>query len=212
MRITAKVLQAIGVPATRIDEHIDPINGAILFAKLSTSEQVAAFIANAAYETGFFLNLTENLNYTEERILQVFGRRITPAQAKLCARNPNKLGDWVYANRNGNGGVESGDGFRFRGRGYFHTTGRANYKALNGTVGRHILPDGSEADIDFTKKPLILSDPTFAALSAAQYWIDNKLSSCESFEAICIKINGGENGLDARKQIYTKLLNALKTI
>lgn len=100
---------------------------------INTPQQRAAFLAQVAVESQESQNTTENLNYTTaQRLQEVFGRSRfpTPAAAAPYLRSPEALGNRVYANRNGNGDEASGDGYRYRGRGFMQTTGRENYRAV----------------------------------------------------------------------------------
>ena len=107
---------------------------------LASSLRGAHLIGQCAHESGGFTRRIESLYYSSgDRIFAVFGRKyfggITDAEG--FAKNQRKLGNHVYANRMGNGDARSGDGFRFRGRGYLQLTGRENYRSL----GRRISLD-----------------------------------------------------------------------
>lgn len=128
--------------------------------------QLAYILATAYGEAGSSLKpVSENLNYTASRIVQVWPTRFANvADAKPYARNPQKLANKVYANRNGNGPESSGDGWRYRGRGPVQLTGRANYrkfglennpdKALDLPTAVHILFEGMLTGA-FTGKKLV---------------------------------------------------------
>ncbi len=90
--------------------------------------QVAYILATPMIETGgSFVPIVENLNYSAQGLLTTFKKYFTPAQAYACARQPQKIANRAYANRNGNGDEASGDGWKYRGRGFVQITGRANY-------------------------------------------------------------------------------------
>lgn len=91
---------------------------------------LAYILASAYHEVGSSLQpISENLNYTAERIRQVWPTRFASVSAaQPYARNPQKLANRVYGGRLGNGNEASGDGWRFRGRGYIQITGRVNYR------------------------------------------------------------------------------------
>lgn len=90
---------------------------------------LAYILATAFHETGRVMQpVLENLNYSAERLLVVFPRYFTPEQARQYARKPEKIANRVYAGRLGNRDEDSGDGWRFRGRGLVQITGRTNYE------------------------------------------------------------------------------------
>lgn len=170
---------------------------------INTPERMAAFVAQVGHESIGFTHLEENLNYTKaETIVSVFkhdydtnkNRVIDPAElefAKQFIRQPEKLANFVYANQNGNGPVESGDGWKFRGRGLLQVTGRENYEACGKALG-----------VDFLEAPAALALPSWACLSAGWYWSChrlNDLADSGDFETMTRRINGGLNGLDDRK-------------
>jgi len=165
----------------------------------------AAFIAQLAHESADFTRTVENLNYSAKGLVKTWPSRFRFPDAgeahlerfedgKLNAtafhRQPEKIANHVYANRMGNGPPESGDGWRFRGRGYIQITGRAMYSAY--TV---------DSGVDVVAHPELLELPEHAAASAAWFW--NRIGGCRyvkdgDFEGLTRKINGGLIGLDDR--------------
>jgi putative chitinase len=114
--------------------HIDPVWEAALNTTfdrfdISTPFRQAAFIGQAAHESGNFKMLVENLNYRAETLMKVWPKRFPTLEfAKQYERDPKKIANSVYANRMGNRDEASGDGFRFRGRGLFKP------QAMQGTI------------------------------------------------------------------------------
>src|SRR5262249_42360624 len=99
-------------------------------------ERQAAFLAQIAYESSEFRRLVENLDYTAKRLMDVWPNRFTTlAKAQAYEHRPERLGNYVYAKRLGNGDEQSGDGFRFRGRGLLQITGRGNYRSIGDAIG-----------------------------------------------------------------------------
>ncbi len=88
----------------------------------------------------------------------------TEALANAYARQPQKIANKVYANRMSNGDEASGDGYKFRGRGYIQLTGKANYTLFGKAIGE-----------DITANPDVVSGK-YALLSAAGFWLNNGLS------------------------------------
>lgn len=168
MMLTAEQLQqAMRCPVQRALHWQPALNSAMRRFGISTPRRVGHFIAQLGHES-LSLSLTEeNLSYgTLARLLAVFGSRLPAAAAGQYLRQPEKLGNQVYAGRNGNGNVASGDGYRYRGRGPIQVTGRDNYRRVGQLIG-HPLED----------QPDLLLDPAVGALAAAAYWQDNGLNA-----------------------------------
>ena len=107
-----------------------------------------------------------------------------------------------YEGRKDLGNVESGDGPRYKGRGIFQLTGRANYR----TYGRKL-------GVDFEGHPEFAALPQFAVLTACQYWVDHNIGPyAEKDEIVEVtkKINGGTRGLPDRITYTKKAAAALK--
>lgn len=136
-------------------------------------------------ESQGFTLLEENLYYTTPSRINAFFRAVdSDAEASLYVRNPKRLANKVYANRNGNGDEASGDGWAFRGRGLFQLTGRANYKSASEGVGMGAV---------YLHKPNLVSDPSDACLTAAWYWQSkgcNQLIDAGDFDRTTRMING----------------------
>ena len=102
---------------------------------ITTNLRLAHFLAQCALESNRFKATVENLNYSAQRLLKVFPKYFKGVDPALYANNPVKIGNRVYASRMGNGNEASGDGFRFRGRGYIQLTGRNNYTSFSNFIG-----------------------------------------------------------------------------
>lgn len=167
-----------------------PLDDACDLYEIATPQRQAHFLAQAAHESAGFTLLTENLRYSAAALLQTWPRRFTPASAVEFAYNPERIAERVYGGRMGNGPEGSGDGWRYRGRGLFQVTGRANYEAC-----------GRELGLDLLSAPHLLCLPRNAARSAGWYWRSrgcNALADEGDFEGITQKVNGGTNGLAER--------------
>jgi putative chitinase len=178
--------------------------------QINTPQRLAHFFAQALHETGNFSVLRENMNYSEERLLQIFGvgkhsAAITPAEAKTLAHNPEKIAERIYglgnpkmANMLGN--TQAGDGYLYRGNGVLQTTGRDNHKRM-----------GIACGVDFENHPDLVTDPQHALKPALQKWTDDHLNTYadqNDITTITKKINGGSIGLPERKALFEKLLPA----
>ena len=128
----------------------------------------------------------------------------TEAKALQYERKPEKIANLVYGSRMGNGDEASGDGYKFRGRGYIQLTGKNNYAAFGKAINEDIT---ANPDLVSTKYPL---------LSAAWFWSSNSLNALAdkgaddaSVTAITKRVNGGTIGLPDRikhfKEYYTLL-------
>lgn len=173
---------------------VDPINSAaLLYGVAYDRESMVEWLAQCAHESLSFNRLEENLNYTAERLVQVWPTRfpsITVAAA--YARNPHKLADFVYSNRMGNGSVESGDGWNYRGRAILMVTGLANYRAVSKRLG----------DPSIVTCPARLCTRSIAAMAAAAWWFDHphlrELADAGDTVSITRVVNGGTVGLAER--------------
>lgn len=150
---------------------------------IDTPRRIAAFIGQCSHESSAFTRLEENLYYTDPtRIAKMFSALRQVEQARAYARNPKALANVVYAGRNGNGNVESGDGWIFRGRGLIQITGRGNYRDAAAGTGLPCL-----------SAPEIVADHAAAAMTAAWYWKAhglNALADLWQIDGITRGING----------------------
>jgi len=168
-----------------------------LFEKyqLNTPLRIAHFMAQIEHESG--LNpVSENLNYSAKGLLTTFPKYFNNETALLYAKHPQLIANKVYANRMSNGSEDSGEGWKYRGRGFIQITGKENYFRLS-----------NDTDIDCLKNPdLLLQEPN-AMISALWFWDLkglNALADKDDIKAITKKINGGYNGLVSRTQFLEK--------
>jgi len=169
---------------------------------LTTPKRIAAFMAQCGHESGGFVFLTENLNYSAAGLMKTFAKYFPDqATANAYARQPDKIANKVYANRMGNGDEASGDGARYKGRGLIQVTGKDNYFWFASSL--EITP---EAAAEYMQ--------TFegAAQSACWYWETtelNKLADTGDILTMTKRINGGTIGLEDRKKHYAHALHVL---
>lgn len=200
--ITVAQLVAAGIGPTQARAFADPLSAACALFDISTPARIAAFIAQAAHESMKFTRLEENLYYTTpERIKAFFSKVRSLEHASKLARNPEALANTVYANRLGNGDEASGDGFRYRGRGLFHLTGRANYTLAMVALNRH-----------YVANPDLVAQPSDACLTAAHYWTSrnlNPLADSWQIDEITRSINGPAMlGAAERQQMSEEAMRA----
>lgn len=170
--------------------------------KFSVIDQ-AMFIAQCAHESGEFNILSENLNYSAERLLVVFPKYFNKATVQKFNRNPQAIANTVYANRMGNGDFASGDGFKYAGKGILQNTGKESYRQCS------IDLYGDEKIL--LNNPEFLRTPDVAVKAAMWFWMKNNLKSCGS-DITCAtkKINGGKNGIEERMRYFDKALQILQ--
>lgn len=171
----------------------------------NTDLRLAHFLAQCSHESGGFKAVTENLNYSADGLLKIFPRYFDAATAAQYARQPEKIANRVYAGRMGNGAEVSGDGFKFRGRGYIQLTGKDNYSAFDKTVSDDIL---NAPDLVATKYPL--ASAAFFFNKNNIWTICDKGDGADTILAVTKKVNGGTIGLEHRTSEFVKIWNALK--
>lgn len=174
--------------------------------ELNTPLRLAHFLAQAGHESGGFKAVNENLNYGAKGLLGIFKKYFpTPEKAALYERKPEKIANLVYGGRMGNGPEASGEGWKFRGRGYIQLTGKDNYKAFDAVVAESIVDN---PDLVATKYPL---------LSAAWFFHKNglhKIADQGATDAVVTsvtkRVNGGTIGLADRIKHFKEYYNLLK--
>lgn len=202
--LSADLLQEI-VPSLSDDmaeSLVSALNLAMAEGEINTPLRQAAFIAQIAHESQGFSRFSENLKYRAGRLLDVFGRYFTEDEAEEFARQPEKIANRVYANRLGNGDEDSGDGWRYRGRGFIQLTGKDNYRQA-----------GKSLHLDLVGQPEMAEELEVGARIAAWYWSSRHLNSFadnRQFDTITKRINGGLNGLADRLAYYRKAKEVLE--
>lgn len=179
-----------GKPTSLMSDLADWINQICPEYEIDTPQEYCHFLAQACHETDHFRTLREY------------------ASGK------------AYEGRADLGNTHPGDGVKFRGRGIFQTTGRANYLQLGIRKGHRDL---------FINTPGLLEQPEYAVWSACEYWrtrglndvanhadsdtlnkkYRGKIISVSPVEFISITINGGYNGMEDRKKFYAIAQNVL---
>ena len=172
---------------------------------ITNNLRLAHFLAQCGHESSGFKAVRENLNYSANGLKKIFGRYFTASTALSYARNPERIANKVYGNRMGNLDESSGDGYKFRGRGYIQLTGKNNYTAFAKFVGEDTV---ANPDLVATKYPLA---------SAAFFFDSNKLwALCDKgatdavVTTITKRVNGGTNGLLDRIKHFKEYYNLLK--
>ena len=171
---------------------------------ITTPLRLAHFLAQCGHESGGFKAVSENLNYSADGLKKIFPKYFPGNLNESYARQPEKIANRVYSSRMGNGDEGSGEGYKFRGRGYIQLTGKANYTAFDKTVGDDIL---ANPDLVSTKYPLA---------SAAFFFNNNGLwSVCDrgaddaTVTAVTKRVNGGTIGLPDRLKHFKEYYSLL---
>lgn len=170
--------------------------------EINTPQRIAAFIAQCAHESGGFTALKENLNYRAVTLRKIFAKYFTSDQmAQEYAGKQAAIANLVYANRMGNGAPETGDGYRYCGRGLIQLTGRDNYTWFAASLG-----------ITVEQAAEYLETFEGAAQSACWFWETNKLNTwADAGDIVTLtkRINGGTIGLQDRIKHYEHALHVL---
>ena len=173
--------------------------------QINTPLRLAHFLAQCGHESGGFRATQENLNYSAKGLNGIFRKYFpTEASAAAYARNPQKIANKVYGNRMGNGNEASGEGYKFRGRGYIQLTGKENYTAFGKAIGEDIPSNPDKVA------------STYALLSAAWFFSKNglhRMADEGATDAVVTKItkrvNGGTIGLADRIKHFKEYYHLL---
>jgi putative chitinase len=187
----------LGVIPDAVIEEI--INEADRFG-ITSNLRLAHFLSQCAVESGNFKTVSENLNYSAKRLLQIFPKKFTEAEAAAYGGKPEKIGNRVYANIIGNGDEASGDGYRYRGRGYIQLTGKSNYQAFAKVIGEDVV---ANPDSVASKFPLASAAHYFKNRSGMWATCD-KGTDDATIKAVTLKVNSAALGLEERKTYFKK--------
>lgn len=163
---------------------------------INTPLRIAHFMAQIEHESGL-KPIEESLNYSAKGLGTTFKKYFpNTILANKYARQPEKIANRVYANRMGNGNEASGEGWKYRGRGFIQITGKENYFRLQ-----------VDTDLPVLRNPDLLLEEANAMLSACWFWKLkglNSLADKNDILRITKRINGGYNGIEHRKELLKK--------
>jgi putative chitinase len=173
--------------------------------QIDTPLRLAHFLAQCGHESGGFRATQENLNYSAKGLNGIFKKYFpTEAAAKPYERQPAKIASKVYGGRMGNGPESTGEGFKFRGRGYIQLTGKDNYTAFGKSINEDILSNPDKVA------------SSYALLSAAWFFNKNGLHKMADEGAtdtvvtkITKRVNGGTIGLADRIKHFKEYYHLL---
>lgn len=205
MQVTLELLQHM-CPKTKtsvLQGYVEPLNTVAEYYEMTANPaRLAGFLSQTAHESGGFNFIKENLNYSAKGLMGIFKKYFpTEELAKQYERKPEKIANRVYGNRMGNGPEESGDGYKFCGRGLIQLTGKQNYTKLAEDLG-----------ISIDETIAYLETPSGAVSSAGWFWDNNNLNQyCDKgdFVTLTKRINGGTIGLADRQHHYDEAMHYL---
>lgn len=171
------------IACARPQAWADPLKDACARFEINTDDRVLYFLANCASESARFTRLEENLNYSAAGLLRTWPSRFTRDEAERYARRPREIANRAYANRGGNGDEDSGDGWRYRGRGPLQVTLHDNYRDCEDDTGMPLLA-----------QPELLTEPAGGSLGSAWFWARagcNEVADEGDFGGVCGIVNRG---------------------
>lgn len=199
--------RAVGCVPERAEVWFEPFKAAMALHAIDTPYRQAALLAQVGHESAGLTRIKENLNYSAQRMMAVWPKRFpTIESARYYEHSPERLANFVYANRMGNGPYASGEGWLYYGRGPIQITGKNNYFRVRAAI-----------DLDVVANPDLLLQPTPGALSACWFFTDiggNELADAGLYDAISQRVQGVTTveavlGLDDRHARLTTALAAL---
>jgi len=184
MTLTTEQLHRFAPSCSDPSLHAAAIATAIPGSSINSPLRLAHFLAQAYVETRGFRALEENLRYSNPERLDTMFRAVRGVDdaRQLIAAGPEAIANRVYAGRLGNGDEASGDGWKYRGRGYLMLTGRANYRFATGLTPDPVLED-----------PWLAGTPGPAARIAVALWDRwhlSPLADGNDLRGITRRING----------------------
>ena len=200
------------------EKWIDAVVATCQEFEIDTPQRIAGFLAQTSHESSGYTMLSENLNYraatlaacwpnrfavlgADKKPVKENGKLVPTAVANSIAGKPELIANLVYSSRMGNGAAESGDGWKYRGRGLKQLTGKDNYARCGTSLG-----------VDFVGSPDLLLEPLYAARSAGWFWKANALSTFADtgdIKGMTKKINGGLIGYEQRQALYDVCLKSV---
>lgn len=200
-----QIMRSTGARRAEAEQFLPYLQATCKMFSITSPRRLAGFLSQIGHESAGLRILEENLNYSTDALLKMFGRhRITREQAIRYGRRTGQsahregIANCIYGGAWGAenlGNVEPGDGWRFRGRGLKQLTGRDNYRRCGAALG-----------LDLLAYPDRLLQPVNAALSAGWFWQSKGLNDAADrgdVRAMTRLVNGGLNGLDQRAALWS---------
>lgn len=172
---------------------------------ITTPLRLAHFLAQCGHESGGFKATQENLNYSAKGLCGIFRKYFPSVTVALqYERKPEKIANRVYANRMGNGNEASGEGWKYRGRGYIQLTGKENYKAFDATV-----PEDITSNPDLVATKYALASAAFFFKKNGLWAICDRGADIATVTAVTKRVNGGTIGLADRQKHFNEFYHLL---
>jgi putative chitinase len=198
----AKFKECVGGNPPHAEQWYEAICQILPDYDIETAPRVAAFLAQTAHESGGYRAIKENLNYRAVTLRKIFPKYFpTDELAAQYAGKPEKIANKVYGGRMGNGPEESGDGWRYCGRGLIQLTGKDNYTRYAQSLEISVEEAGEH-----------LTTFEGCVQSAAWFWESNNLNQwADKGDILTLtkRINGGTIGLEDRIKHYNHALHVL---
>ncbi len=191
-------------PKARHDLVQSILNGKVLLREhgITTKRRLAHFLVQIAVETGGLRFIEENLNYRPERLVAIFGNRVSEEKARKLAGKPRETANYIYGDRLGNKGRDTDDGWNYRGSGLLQITGRDNFEAAERL-----------SKLQLRENPDLARKPAEGLHISATFWSSNGINSyCDmgKLRAIRVKVNGKRAlGYQESKYWRMKVMDAL---
>jgi len=190
---------------SHLSDFYDIFNNYAKSFVINTEVRVNFFLAQVVAEIGYdLISKRENLNYTPTALVTTFSRYSNnpnwadrDGRTELHAARQESVGNVAYADRLGNGDIESGDGYKYRGGGMFQLTGKGNYDR-NGVVIQQTIGEA----VDGSNVVSEIETTAMGTLSAMAFWLDNECYKCENIDCVTQKINRYTDSYQKRKEIY----------
>ena len=203
MELTLQHLQAIIGNNPYLEHWYEALSKALPDYEINTPQRLAAWFGETKVESANYTAIKENLNYRAESLCRVWPKYFPNIDvARQYAQKPEMIANRAYGGRMGNGAEASGDGYKFRGRGFIQLTGRDNYRMAGQALG-----------IDLLNHPELASKPEVAAQIAVWYWknrVAPKVDSFKDTKAVTKTINPGMKHLDQRADKLKSFQVAMK--
>lgn len=199
----AQLMRAVpNLNKEKVNEFVASFNMYSVHFGLTTKKRVVHYLAQIFHESGALSATSENMNYSADGLMKTFPKYFDAEKAKQYARQPEKIANYVYGGRMGNGDESTGDGWRFRGRGYIGLTGKTNYADFNAF---------DLCTEDVLRNPDKVASYPLNQVSAMWFWAKYGLNAIAdenrgeaTVEAITRRVNGGLTGISTRKYYYRR--------
>lgn len=172
---------------------------------ITSALRLAHFLTQCDHESGGFKRIRENMNYSADDLKTAFGKYFQKVNPDNYAHQAEKIANRIYACRYGNGNEASGEGFKFRGRGFLQLTFKNNYLRFGESINIDLL---TSPDLVATRYPLS---------SAAWFFDDNRLwkwcdvgPGSQAVFDVTKRINGGTHGVEERIELFNRYYALLK--